>query len=460
MKTTPVSPPSGPAIGSFNGLHRESNFLAIQNSTTMQTSTTITPRSFRGLPLLLGLAALGFAMPAAKVQATMIYQDDFIGGTVGTDLKNSVPDVRLGSYGGSASATWSATTGDWLFNGAGVSSTRNDKSIASLPFTPWASTVYTLTWTWTQQTAGNWWMVVLSPSRAFPWGTVGPNASNVNTNGIAGLNTLSTVITTDATTGYSAVTTFNGTTAAPVTGLRASITAVGFITQANAAARAMTSMSLSVAVPPATPTGLGAVAAPGQVVLTWTAADGATGYKVKRSTSVSGPPYPDEFVTSAPNYTDTAVTNGTTYYYVVSATNDVGESTNSDEVSATPTAAKANQTITFTLGTSVNKTVIAAPFADTATATSTLPVTYSSDNTSVATVDANTGMVTITGLGTAHILADQAGDASFNPAPQATQTLTVTKAFRITRKLPMLFAIVASSLSRQMSTIFRTVAFR
>jgi len=26
---TPFSPPSGPATGSFNGLHRESNFLAI-----------------------------------------------------------------------------------------------------------------------------------------------------------------------------------------------------------------------------------------------------------------------------------------------------------------------------------------------------------------------------------------------------------------------------------------------
>jgi hypothetical protein len=28
-KSTPFSPPSGPATGSFNGLHRESNFLAI-----------------------------------------------------------------------------------------------------------------------------------------------------------------------------------------------------------------------------------------------------------------------------------------------------------------------------------------------------------------------------------------------------------------------------------------------
>ena len=28
---TPFSPPSGPATGSFNGLHRESNFLAMNS---------------------------------------------------------------------------------------------------------------------------------------------------------------------------------------------------------------------------------------------------------------------------------------------------------------------------------------------------------------------------------------------------------------------------------------------
>jgi hypothetical protein len=88
---------------------------------------------------------------------------------------------------------------------------------------------------------------------------------------------------------------------------------------------------------------------------------------------------------------------------------------------------KGNQTIAFALGSNVIKLPTAAPFADTATASSGLPVTYSSDTESVATVDAD-GTVTLMGtVGTAHILADQAGDANWNAAPQASQTLTVNK---------------------------------
>ena len=111
---------------------------------------------------------------------------------------------------------------------------------------PVASTIYQLDWTWTQ-TEGPWWEVVLSPSGAFPWGTVGPNPINVNRDGIAGVNTLSAVITTDATGGYTSVATFNGTTADPVTGLTADITAVGFVTQAGALGTTMQSMSLTAA---------------------------------------------------------------------------------------------------------------------------------------------------------------------------------------------------------------------
>ncbi len=89
---------------------------------------------------------------------------------------------------------------------------------------------------------------------------------------------------------------------------------------------------------PATPTGLTALAADAQVNLTWSASTGATAYYVKRSTTTGGP-YTQIATPTATNYADSTVTNGTKYYYVVSAYNAYGQSANSAEVSATPAAA-------------------------------------------------------------------------------------------------------------------------
>jgi polygalacturonase len=78
----------------------------------------------------------------------------------------------------------------------------------------------------------------------------------------------------------------------------------------------------------ATPTNLA-------INLTWSPSANATGYNLKRGT-VSGV-YPTIFSgLTLTNYFDAAVTNGVTYFYVVSATNAAGESANSLEVSATP----------------------------------------------------------------------------------------------------------------------------
>ena len=87
---------------------------------------------------------------------------------------------------------------------------------------------------------------------------------------------------------------------------------------------------------PSAPTGLTATPANAQVNLTWNASAVATGYYVKRSTS-SGTEV-QIAAQSATAYSDNSVSNGITYYYVVSAYNSYGQSANSAEVSGTPVA--------------------------------------------------------------------------------------------------------------------------
>ena len=88
---------------------------------------------------------------------------------------------------------------------------------------------------------------------------------------------------------------------------------------------------------PLAPTGLTATSGNTQVALTWNASAGATSYNVKRAT-ISGGPYTIVAGSSSTSYTDTGLSNGMTYYYVVTALNSGGESGNSSQASATPQA--------------------------------------------------------------------------------------------------------------------------
>jgi fibronectin type 3 domain-containing protein len=98
--------------------------------------------------------------------------------------------------------------------------------------------------------------------------------------------------------------------------------------------------------PPAAPAGLTAAAGDGEVNLNWTAAAGAISYNVKRAI-VSGGPYAIIGNPTAPVYPDTTVSNGTTYYYVVSAVNISGEGPDSTQADATPAGSTGTTTATF-----------------------------------------------------------------------------------------------------------------
>jgi len=90
------------------------------------------------------------------------------------------------------------------------------------------------------------------------------------------------------------------------------------------------------------PKGLQVTAGDTEVTVSWTAVAGATSYNIYYSTASgeettpSGVKFPN--VTSPPQVI-TGLTNGTTYYFVVTAVNDSGESSVSSEKSATPAVA-------------------------------------------------------------------------------------------------------------------------
>jgi hypothetical protein len=89
------------------------------------------------------------------------------------------------------------------------------------------------------------------------------------------------------------------------------------------------------------PSTLSAQAGDGRVSLTWTAVGGAQSYNLYRG-AFSNSETPLTSVSGGTSYVDTAVQNGTTYYYRITAVNANGEGSASNEASATPNAAPAS----------------------------------------------------------------------------------------------------------------------
>ena len=86
---------------------------------------------------------------------------------------------------------------------------------------------------------------------------------------------------------------------------------------------------------PAAPSSLTATAGNAQVSLTWSATTGATSYNILRGAAAAGP-FTSVGTSTTASFTNTGLTNGTTYYYVVTATNSKGTSGNSPVASAKP----------------------------------------------------------------------------------------------------------------------------
>jgi len=138
---------------------------------------------------------------------------------------------------------------------------------------------------------------------------------------------------TPSTTSFTNTGLTNGTTYYYV------VTAVNSAGESGNSNQASATPNLSI---PAAPAGLSATAGNAQASLTWSASGGATSYNVKRAIT-SGGPYSTVGTSSTTSFTNTGLTNGTTYYYVVTAVNSAGESGNSNQATVTPSGVVSQQ---------------------------------------------------------------------------------------------------------------------
>lgn len=186
------------------------------------------------------------------------------------------------------------------------------------------------------------------------------------------------------------------------------------------------------ATPPPMPTNVVASAASSsQINLNWNVVPSATGYNIKRSPTTGGPYAIISSGVAATNYSDTGLPCTNTFYYVVSALNQSGESSDSSEVNATTFAPNTPPTLTPISDQNIGVGVM---LSVTNTATDT-DVPAQTLTFSLLTAPTNATIDAITGVLTWRPLVAQAGTTnSFNimvtdnggPSLSATQSFVVT----------------------------------
>ncbi|SMC67494.1 Ig-like domain-containing protein [Pedobacter africanus] len=176
---------------------------------------------------------------------------------------------------------------------------------------------------------------------------------------------------------------------------------------------------------PGVPTGLAATGGDAEVVLNWTGnpETDIARYRIFAGTTAGPAILLTEVAAGGTTYTNTGLTNGTTYYYRIQAIDQAGNiSAISTDVAAVP---KGNQTITFNA--IAAKTYGGAAFTlGNANSSAGLAVTYTAADPSVVSISGNTA--TILKAGSTLVTASQPGNATVKAAANAQQTLIVNKA--------------------------------
>ncbi|MDQ7092112.1 Ig-like domain-containing protein [Desulfosporosinus sp. PR] len=227
-------------------------------------------------------------------------------------------------------------------------------------------------------------------------GVSGANSYNVKRSTTSG-GVYATIATGLTSSNYTDTSVINGTTYYYV------VTAVSESGESGNSNEATATPQVSA---PSSPTNLEATTTTGSgTSLTWTAVTGATGYNVKRSATAGGPYTSIAQNVSGTNYTDTSVTAGATYYYVVTAITSGGESANSNEASATVPAPTDDRLYVLLDINEQAQLSVSDNLSDNAT------LTWTSSDPTVAIVDAN-GEVTAIKEGECKITANNS-DGTF-----------------------------------------------
>jgi fibronectin type 3 domain-containing protein/regulation of enolase protein 1 (concanavalin A-like superfamily) len=117
-------------------------------------------------------------------------------------------------------------------------------------------------------------------------------------------------------------------------GLASGMTYYYAVVATNGSGSSANSTQVNAITTPAAPGSVTATAGNGQISLSWASSTGATGYTILRATSANGTYTTVATGVTGTSYTDTGLSNGTTYYYAVAATNGSGSSANSTQVNA------------------------------------------------------------------------------------------------------------------------------
>jgi fibronectin type 3 domain-containing protein len=202
------------------------------------------------------------------------------------------------------------------------------------------------------------------------------------------------------------------------TGLSAATTYFYVVQAVDASGSSASSSQVSALTMPAAPTGVVATGtSAAQVNLTWTAVTGAASYTVQRSTT-SGGPYSTVGSVATASFSDTGLTAGTTYYYVVQAVNASGSSASSAQASAiTVAAAPTGVTATATSATQINLTWTAVTGA--ASYTVQRSTTSGGPYTTVGSPTTTSFADTTVSAGTTYFYVVQAVNASGSSASSA-----------------------------------------